>query len=274
MNATQALRESQYTQSIEQKAAPAIAVNDPNYSQFSLPKDRQEAIDDFLRAVEQIPQNSASEQSQEVAHDVRDTLLSDLFLPSLQVKGEREEFDKEENLGRIARPNPPTMPEIMPEAVSQVALSQLVIRLKGLTADLESMLDQYSDLATINKVEFAPTNARMKSVREAVWSIFNATGKFIGRNSVEARTADAELIIARLRKDKVIGEFSGGRGSEPEKWVTDCVAKNLDPDLASSAFDVGVYRHTYNSFYTKINDWRSLGKIQVAKFYSSRRQEK
>jgi hypothetical protein len=113
-------------------------------------------------------------------------------------------------------------------------LSELLEQMQEKVDQLKLLIAQNPELATVRMVDFNPTSTVLKSVREAAWSIFNATGKFIGRNSAEAVIADTEHLF-RTRHDifnmAATVTTKGSRDSNIGTWINTCVSPQLDLDM-------------------------------------------
>jgi HPt (histidine-containing phosphotransfer) domain-containing protein len=135
----------------------------------------------------------------------------------------------------------------------KTTLPQLVADAQERLDEIKKLIAENPELATVDSIDFGPTTTATKSVREAVWGVFNATGKFIGRNSVEAVIADtAHLFKTHSALFNLAATFTtqGKRDSNIGEWIKADVMPKLDPDMNE---------------YAGINK----GVIPVAKLYQS-----
>jgi hypothetical protein len=100
--------------------------------------------------------------------------------------------------------------------------------------EIKKFISENPELATVDSIDFSPTTTATKSVREAVWGIFNATGKFIGRNSAEAVIADTAHLFKThsVLFNLVATETTkGSRDSNIGTWINAYVSPQLDADM-------------------------------------------
>jgi hypothetical protein len=177
--------------------------------------------------------DSPSEQSANVAANEAPQYFSKFKRPSFSV-------DKRENPSTKAIPNNEDMPDenlVSDDAAlqaSQLTFSETVQQIEKKLAQIHVILSQNPELATIRMVDFNPTSVLLRSVREAVWNIYNATAKFIGRNSQEAVVADtAHLFSTRTALFNVDAAETtkGSRDSNIGTWIKNYVSPQLDSDM-------------------------------------------
>ncbi len=105
-------------------------------------------------------------------------------------------------------------------------------------------------------------------VRNAVFNVFERTGRLLGRNTSEAIAADTASMLGRLKARGELDSYVGGRGSNPQEWVANHIVPKLDPDMKKSAYNVSIYRSLMHRFYLTVNEWRSRGRVGVGEFYT------
>lgn len=148
--------------------------------------------------------------------------------------------DKRENPSTKDVPNLEDMPNenlVSNDAslqAHQETLSELLTQVRARLTQLETLLAQNPELATVRIVDFNPATTVLKSVRETVWSIFNATAKFIGRNSAEAVIAETANLFS-TRHDifnlAATETTQGKKDSDIGAWIRTDVMPKLDADM-------------------------------------------
>jgi hypothetical protein len=169
-------------------------------------------------------------------------------------------FDKKENPSKKDVLNPEDMPNgklVSDDSTlhqNQLTILEVVTQIKGSMVRLEALLAQNPELATARAADFNPSTAAMKSVREAVWEIFNETGRIIGRNSPEAVKADTRVWV--LRQETLFQTYN----REPERFIVEKLKPIADMDMQQFLGDAQVYFHKghqkLSAFYATLANLR------------------
>ncbi len=131
------------------------------------------------------------------------------------------------------------MEEIQPLEATLTA-TELLAQIDATAAHLRTMIKDNPELATVRIIDFNPSTTVLKSVREAVWTLFDASAKFIRRNSTEALKADIKLAI--LNVAPALQAYDENIHGNIQSWIQTEVQEKIDPDLRPSALIMESYR--------------------------------
>ncbi len=125
----------------------------------------------------------------------------------------------------------------------KTTLHKLVANAQERLDEIKKLIAENPELVKIDHVDFAPTNIAMKVVRKALWNIFDATGKFIGRNWDAAIEADTRLLIGNLAKEERLPRYKRSDYVNIGNWLNREIDTVIDPDMSTASRSLVVYRH-------------------------------
>jgi hypothetical protein len=173
-------------------------------------------------------------------------LVADRMLERNERLNSYLKVDKPENPSKKDVLNPEDMPNGKLVSVDPTLQEQkqtffeLLEQMQAEVDQLKRLIAKNPELATLHMVGFNPTTTVLKSVREAVWSIYNATGKFIGRNSTEALKADTRNAIPMLIPD--LQAYKQSTHNDIANWITTEISPRVDADMRPMALSMESYR--------------------------------